>query len=53
MDHFDQLGIQDGSFKERHEQWTIFLKDVLKIEFNEEGLESNIEYLLSTDVDVF
>ncbi|NLK68434.1 MAG: hypothetical protein GX283_04655 [Clostridiaceae bacterium] len=53
MDHFDQLGIQDGSFKERHEQWTIFLKDVLKIEFNEEGLEKYIEYLLSTDVDVF
>lgn len=29
------------------------LKDVLKIEFNEEGLEKYIEYLLSTDVDVF
>ena len=44
-EHFDILGIKEGTFKERHDSWYYFIRTVLKIEIDEDGLAQYLSYL--------
>lgn len=48
--HFDLLGIPEGEFKVRHEQWVKFIQETKKFEFSPEGLFKYMMYLETSGI---
>lgn len=44
-EHFNLLGLPDGTFEKRHDLWLKFIREELKLELNPDGLYMYKEYL--------